>query len=67
MINWPYSTLGNEKCLISVKTPVGPTKRIIVNKIEMQGLTWGPLKCSVQMDQIGKGCLQKNKTRKTWY
>ena len=26
----------------------------------MQGSTWGPLKCSVQMDQMGKESLEKN-------
>ena len=57
---WALLYKGNESCFLSIKTPVGPTKRIEVNKAEMQGSTWGPLKCSVQMDQIGKESLEKN-------
>ena len=39
---------------------MGNTKRVVVNNIEMQGSTWGPLKCSVQIDQIGKDSLSNN-------
>ena len=36
---------------------MGKTRRVLVENIEMQGSTWGPLKCAVQMDQIGKDAL----------
>ena len=47
----------NKKSLISIKTPMGITNRQQFNEIIMQGGVWGPLKCSVQIDDIGKECL----------
>ena len=44
----------NEKCQVKVKTPVGDTDRFQLNEIEMQGTVPAPLKCSVQMDTIGR-------------
>ena len=44
----------NEKCQVKVKTPVGDTDRFQLNDIEMQGTVPAPLKCSVQMDTIGR-------------
>ena len=46
----------NEKCLVSVKTPVGETEKFELNEIEMQGSVLAPLKCSVQTDSIAKYC-----------
>ena len=43
----------NEKCNVSVKTPVGQTERFTLHKIEMQGTVNSPLKCTVQLELIG--------------
>ena len=51
----------NKKSLISIKTPVGITSREQFNEIIMQGGVWGPLKCSVQIDDIGKECVKTGK------
>jgi hypothetical protein len=34
------------------------TKRVQMNQIEMQGTVPAPLKCSVQLDTLGKECLE---------
>ena len=50
---------ANEKCMVAVKTPWGSlSKRVQLNKIEMQGTVPAPLKCSVQLDTLGKECLE---------
>ena len=50
---------SNEKCMVAIKTPWGAlTKRVEMNQIEMQGTVPAPLKCSVQLDTLGKECLQ---------
>ena len=46
----------NEKCSVSVKTPVGETDKFELNEIEMQGSVLAPFKCSVQTDSIAKYC-----------
>ena len=46
----------NENCNIAVKTPVGITERFLVNKIEMQGTKFSNIKCSIQIDTLGKEC-----------
>ena len=52
---------SNLKCQVAVKTPWGSTTdRIILEKIEMQGTVPAPLKASVQLDTIGKECLENN-------
>ena len=51
----------NKKAKIAIKTPVGITKRENFDQIIMQGGVWGPLQCSVQVDQIGKECLENGK------
>ena len=44
---------------MAVKTPWGSiTKRVEINEIEMQGTVPAPLKCSVQLDSLGKECLE---------
>ena len=47
-------SLMNETCQVKVKTPVGDTERFQLNMIEMQGTVPAPLKCSVQIDTLGK-------------
>ena len=50
---------SNEKCKVAVKTPWGSiTKRVEINEIEMQGTVPAPLKCSVQLDSLGRECLE---------
>ena len=52
---------SNKKCQVSVKVPGGAqTKRMELNEIEMQGTVLAPLKCSVQIDTLGKECLRNN-------
>ena len=49
---------SNEKCKVAVKTPWGSlSKRVEMNQIEMQGTVLAPIKCSVQLDTLGKECL----------
>ena len=49
----------NEKTNVKVKTPFGLTKSQEVHKVVMQGETFGPLCCSVQVDKFGKECMEK--------
>ena len=52
---------SNKKCQVSVKVPGGSqTKRVEMTEIEMQGTVLAPLKCSVQIDTLGKECLKYN-------
>ena len=51
----------NKTAKISIKTPVGLTDPTEFNEIIMQGGVWGPLECSIQMDKIGKECLDCGK------
>ena len=46
----------NKRCQIAIKTPVGISNRFPMEEIEMQGTVWGPIKCSVQMDTLGRDC-----------
>ena len=49
---------SNQNCKVAVKTPWGSvTKRVNIQRIEMQGTNPAPLKCSVQVDTLGKDCL----------
>ena len=45
---------ANETNLVAVKTPVGETERINIERIIQQGGTWGPIQCSNSIDQIIK-------------
>ena len=58
--NFSLISLLNDKCKVKVKTPVGDTERFELNQIEMQGTVLAPLKCSVQMDTLGKYCYELN-------
>ena len=51
----------NEEVKVAVKTPFGLTKRSSIGKVVMQGETFGPLCCSVQVDTFGKECCEKDK------
>ena len=47
----------NEQTSVSVKTPFGNTESEVVRRVVMQGVTFGPLCCSVQVDTFGKECI----------
>ena len=52
---------SNEKNRIAVKTPVGLTERVEIDRLVLQGEIFGPLECSVSVDKFGKECLEKMK------
>ena len=53
---------SNKKCEVAVKTPWGGlTERIALKNLEMQGSVLSNIKCSIQIDSIGKDCLTENK------
>ena len=47
----------DEESYVKVKTPCGPTEEFVVKEIIQQGSVFGPLKCSVQIDTIGRDCI----------
>ena len=49
----------NSQCNIAVRTPVGLTERFQLTDLEMQGTVMGPIKCSVQMDTLGRDCYSR--------
>ena len=53
---------SNKNCQVAVKTPWGGlTNRIQLQELEMQGTVLSNIKCSVQIDSIGKDCIVQNK------
>ena len=44
----------NDYCRVTIKTPVGQTEEFSLEKIEMQGTVNAPLKCTGQMDSLGR-------------
>ena len=57
----PLIYKSDETSEIAVNTPFGITDRETVHKIVMQGEVLAPLKCSVQVDTIGKECIEEKK------
>ena len=56
--NFVLMANANQKSNVAVKTPWGSvTRRVQMNRVEMQGTNPAPLKCSVQVDTLGKDCL----------
>ena len=53
--------LANEENHVAVKTPHGLTERKPIQRVVMQGGVFGPIKCSVQVDTIGKECIENEK------
>ena len=51
----------NLSCEIKVNTGVGETETATLERIEIQGSVWSPLKCSNSVDTIGKECLLEEK------
>ena len=50
---------ANKEIHMSVKTPHGLTDRQVLRNIVLQGDTWGSILASVQVDNIGKECLEE--------
>ena len=44
-----------------MKTPVGETESFLLGNIEMQGTVTAPLKCSVQIDTLGRDCYRSGR------
>ena len=51
----------NENAKVSVKTSNGLSKRVNIEKIEMQGTVWASLKCTAQQDKLGKKAYEEGK------
>ena len=50
---------SNKKCKVAIRMPWGSvTDRVELSEIEMQGTVPAPLKCSVQIDTLGKECIE---------
>ena len=49
---------ANQEISMAVKTPTGLTERQTVSDIVLQGDTFGSLLASVQVDMIGKDCME---------
>ena len=49
----------DEYSKVVVKTPSGTTDSFELEKVILQGSVFGPIKCSVQMDTLGRECLKK--------
>ena len=47
----------DENAKVVVKTPVGVTEKFGMKKKVMQGTVFAPIKCSVQIDTLGRDCL----------
>ena len=43
-----------------MKTPCGDTDRFTLQRVVLQGSVFGPLKCSVQVDTLGRDCLSRD-------
>ena len=46
----------DDKCEVKVKTPCGPTESFILKEIVPQGSVSASIKCSIQIDSIGRDC-----------
>ena len=47
---------SNRNNMVAVKTPVGLTNRVNIQKIVTQGGTFGPIECANSVDKIGQKC-----------
>ena len=48
----------DENCKIVIKTPLGVTDSFDLSRIVLQGSVFGPIKCAVQIDTLGKEALK---------
>ena len=51
----------DEDCFITVKTPCGESEQFSLSKLVLQGSVFGPIKCCVQIDTLGRDCLAEDK------
>ena len=51
----------DEECIINVKTLCGNTEEFKLAQLVLQGSVFGPIKCCVQIDTIGRDCLAQDK------
>ena len=50
---------SNKECTIAVKNPWGTvSKRITMNNLELQGSVLAPIKCSIQVDTLGRDIMK---------
>ena len=54
----PLLYQANAGFFMSVKTPAGLTDRQTVHDSVLQGVTWGSILALVQVDSIGKACME---------
>ena len=57
--NYKFSLIAklDQECHVKVKTPCGITDSFKLNEIIVQGSVFGSLKCSVQVDSLGRDSL----------
>ena len=51
---------ANRDIHMAVKTPSGLTERQVITNCVLQGDTWGSMLASVQVDSIGKECMERD-------
>ena len=51
---------GNRTNRMAVKTPIGLTERVLIERVVTQGGVTGPICCATQTDSIGKDSLERN-------
>ena len=57
---------ANKNVQISIKTPFGKSERKTLKENEMQGSTFGPIKCAVHIDNVGKEYLKQGNSIYTY-
>ena len=50
----------DEKCSVKVKTPCGQTDNFKLERLVLQGSVFGPIKCSIQIDTLGRDSMIQN-------
>ena len=50
----------DERAIVKVKTPCGETDMFELQKLIIQGGVFSPIKCTVQIDTLGRDCLKYN-------
>jgi hypothetical protein len=53
---------SNQNNMVAVKTAVGLTDRVNIEKIVTQGGTFGPIECANSIDKIGQKMFQQWRT-----
>ena len=51
---------ANKNVQFAINIPFGQISRKTANEIEMQGSVLGPIKASIQIDKVGKQCIEEN-------